>query len=111
VYERAVKAHPASPELFLAFGAFLEDHREALAEDDEDETRDATTSQTTETTSKACFARAAELAAGTAFFRTVRDVRRAYGHQEKEARGAEETEPLSFDGSEEDARGLGMAEW
>jgi hypothetical protein len=38
-------------------------------------------------------------------------VRRAYGHQEKEARGAEETEPLSFDGSEEDARGLGMAEW
>ena len=109
VYERAVKAHPASPELFLAFGAFLEDHREALADDDE--TRDATTSQTTETTSKACFARAAELAAGTAFFRTVRDVRRAYGHQEKEARGAEETEPLSFDGSEEDARGLGMAEW
>ena len=105
-----MKAHPASPELFLAFGAFLEDHREALADDDETTTT-TTISQTTETTSKACFARAAELAAGTAFFRTVRDVRRAYGHQEKEARGAEETEPLSFDGSEEDARGLGMAEW
>ena len=100
VYERATAAHPASPELFLAFGAFLEDHREALAEDE------------TTTTSKAsfCFARAAELAAGTAFFRTVRDVRRAYGHLE-EARGAEEREPLSFDGSDENARGLGMAEW
>ena len=34
----------------------------------------------------------------------------AYGHLE-EARGAEEREPLSFDGSDENARGLGMAEW
>ena len=64
----------------------------------------------------ACFARAAALAAGTAFARSVRDARRVYGDLDLEeargaAGGARGEEGALFDGSDDDARGLGLAEW
>ena len=62
--------------------------------------------------------RAATLAAGTAFARAVRDVRRAYGDLEEEtgypygaAPGTHGEEGGFRDGSDDDARGFGPAEW
>ena len=110
VYERAIECHPGSPELWLARGAFEAELARARTN-----ATDATATPSVD--ARACFARAAALAAGTAFARSVRDARRAYGDLDLEdARGAaggargEERSSL-FDGSDEDARGLGLAEW
>ena len=65
-------------------------------------------------TASACFARATALAAGTAFARAVRDVRRVYGDLEDERSavpGTRGEEGGFCDGSDDDARGFGPAEW
>ena len=124
VYEAATAAHPASPELWLAFGAFAADGERAARGDDgggEGEAGDAsdakapTTSTTApKVTASACFARATALAAGTAFARAVRDVRRVYGDLEDERSavpGTRGEEGGFCDGSDDDARGFGPAEW
>ena len=141
VYEAATAAHPASPELWLAFGAFAADaergahgkaggeERPPSGEAGVENARSASLSTMSllssardsrreRQTARACFARAATLAAGTAFARAVRDVRRAYGDLEEEtgypygaAPGTHGEEGGFRDGSDDDARGFGPAEW
>ena len=105
---------------------FLDEALEALeALEPTDAKAKAAKARTNETDAKpatrsvdahACFARAAALAAGTAFARSVRDARRVYGDLDLEeargaAGGARGEEGALFDGSDDDARGLGLAEW
>lgn len=109
VYERAIECHPGSPELWLARGAFEAELARAR-------TNATEATATPSVDARACFARAAALSAGTAFARSVRDARRAYGDLDLEdargaAGGARGEERSLFDGSDEDARGLGLAEW
>ena len=104
---------------------FLDEALEALeAFEPTDAKAKARTTRTNETDAfatrsvdaRACFARAAALAAGTAFARSVRDARRVYGDLDLEeargaAGGARGEEGGLFDGSDDDAWGLGLAEW
>ena len=99
---------------FLGEGGEGREQTDAKAKARTNETDDASTTPSVD--ARACFARAAALAAGTAFARSVRDARRVYGDLDlEEARGAaggtRGEEGGLFDGSDDDARGLGLAEW